>query len=237
MWILSIDTATKVTGLAIHRAGNLVAESFLHTDKTHSERLMPMIMQIMEQAGIGFADLNAVAVTSGPGSFTGLRIGMATAKGIAQVRQIPVLGVNTLDALAQHGVNFPGVVVPILDARKDEVYTAVFRSEHGHLSRYGDYRAINPVELANELVDVPENILFVGDAVPAYRNILQDILGAKAVFHPDSMSMPRGSHVGYLAVKRFAKGETDDLFALKPFYIRPSEAEVTWARKFGKGMS
>ena len=235
MWILSIDTATKVTGLALHFKGSLVAELFLHTGKNHSEQLMPMVLQLLEQAGIGFDDLGAVAVAAGPGSFTGLRIGMATAKGIAQVRKIPLIGINTLDALGQSGMGFEGLVAPVLDARKNEVYTALYRSSNGDISLLGEYEAISPVALAERLRAGRERVLFVGDAVPVYREMFGDRLGEGAVFLPDSMSLPRGAHVGALAARRLARGESDDLYALKPFYIRPSEAEVTWAKKFGRG--
>ncbi len=235
MWILSIDTATKVTGLAVHFKGNLVAESFLHTGKTHSERLMPMVLQLLKQAGIGFGDLGAVTVAAGPGSFTGLRIGMATAKGIAQVRQIPLIGINTLDALAQNGLGFEGLVAPVLDARKDEIYTALYRKMEGELSLLGEYEAVKPAALAEKLGAMGEKVLFVGDAVPVYREMFEARLGERAVFLPDGLSLPRGAHVGALAAKRLARGERDDLYALKPCYIRPSEAEVTWAKKFGQG--
>ncbi len=235
MWILSIDTATKVTGLAVHFKCGLVAESFLHTGKTHSERLMPMVLQLLEQAGIGFGDLEAVAVSSGPGSFTGLRIGMATAKGIAQVRKIPLIGINTLDALAQNGLGFEGLVAPVLDARKDEVYTALYGIRGREISLIGQYEAVSPAVLAERLGSGRERVLFVGDAVPVYRELLEARLGEGAVFLPDSRSLPRGAHVGALAAERLARGERDDIYTLKPFYIRPSEAEATWAKKFGQG--
>lgn len=196
---------------------------------------MPMIQQLLENSGMEFADLQGVAVASGPGSFTGLRIGMATAKGIAQVRNIPIVGINTLDALAQNGLGFEGVVSPILDARKDEVYTALYANKNGALSLIKDYRAVNPKELAEELKAISGKILFVGDAVPPYREMLSMKLNSQAVFLPDGMSLPRGANVGALAVQRFRQGQIDDLFDLKPFYIRPSEAEVTWAKKFGRG--
>jgi tRNA threonylcarbamoyladenosine biosynthesis protein TsaB len=236
LWILSIDTATKITGLALHQDEQLVAESFLHTSKTHSERVMPMILQLMENAGLSFSDLNAVAVASGPGSFTGLRIGMATAKGIAQVRNLPVIGVNTLDALAQNGLGFTGLISPILDARKNEVYNALYRNQHGMLERVSEYRAIAPEKLLEELSVSSESVLFVGDAVATYQGLIATTLAAQAVFFAENMSLPRGSQVGGLAAKRLALGESDDLYGLKPFYIRQSEAEVTWAKRFGQGV-
>ncbi len=235
MWLLSIDTATKITGLALHQDGQLVAESFLHTAKTHSERLMPMILQLLENAGLCFADLNAVAVASGPGSFTGLRIGMATAKGIAQVRNLTLVGVNTLDALAQHGLNYNALVCPILDARKNEVYNAIYHSKLGKQERVSEYRAITPEDLLQELKSGQESILFVGDGVATYKQLILDTLGDRALFLPQNMSLPRGSHIGALAIKRLEAGEEDNLYSLKPFYIRLSEAEVTWAKRFGQG--
>ena len=193
-----------------------------------------MILQMLENTGIGFPDLGAVACTSGPGSFTGLRIGMATAKGIAQVRRIPIIGINTLDALAQGGLGFDGLVVPILDARKDEVYTALYRNSGNAVELIDEYRAIDPRLLAEELKARQERVLVVGDGVAAYRKVFMAKLDRPVYFLPDRMSLPRGSHVGALASRRLADGEYDDLYSLKPFYIRPSEAEVTWAKKFGQ---
>ncbi|MDA8443196.1 MAG: tRNA (adenosine(37)-N6)-threonylcarbamoyltransferase complex dimerization subunit type 1 TsaB [Peptococcaceae bacterium] len=235
MWLLSIDTASKVTGLALNDNTTLVAESFLHTGKNHSERLMPMVLQILANAGVDFSDLGAVAVTSGPGSFTGLRIGMATAKGIAQVKRIPILGINTLDALAQGGLGFNGVVVPILDARKDEVYTASYRAENGKVVLLDSYRAISPRILSQELRLADTRVLFLGDGVATYKELLEEILGHNAVFLPERLSLPRAANVGALAAARMALGSYDDLYTLKPMYIRQSEAEVTWAKKFGQG--
>lgn len=195
-----------------------------------------MVLQILENAGVGFEDLQAVAVASGPGSFTGLRIGMATAKGIAQVRRIPIVGINTLDALAQSGAGFSGLIAPVLDARKNEVYTALYRNDAGEIELIDHYRAVNPEVLAVELTSSQEKVLFVGDAVEIYRDMFQQQLAEQAVFLPDRLCLPRGAHVGAMAAERLAKGEQDDLYSLRPFYIRPSEAEVTWAKKFGQGV-
>jgi len=222
--------------LAVHYNQELVAESFLHTTKTHSERLIPMVLQLLENAEIDFGELQAVAVAAGPGSFTGLRIGMATAKGIAQVRDIPIVGVNTLDALAQSGLGFSGLIAPVLDARKNEVYTSLYKDQGGEITSVGQYRAITPASLADELASRTEKIMFVGDAVPAYRELWRERLSGQAIFLPDELSLPRGAHVGALAAQRLARGEQDDLYGLTPFYIRLSEAEVTWAKKFGQGV-
>ncbi|HEX3016162.1 MAG TPA: tRNA (adenosine(37)-N6)-threonylcarbamoyltransferase complex dimerization subunit type 1 TsaB [Desulfobacteria bacterium] len=233
MWVLSIDTATKVTGLAIHRDTELVAEAFLHTGTNHSERIVPMIHQLLANAQIKFADLDAVAVASGPGSFTGLRIGMATAKGIAQVRGIKLVGINTLDGIAQNGLGFDGLVAPILDARKNEVYTALYRSSGHEISRIADYEAVAPQTMLEKLKAQEEKVLFLGDAVFIYRKSIEEMLKEQAVFLPDRMCLPRAAQIGALAVERLARGESDNLFNLTPFYIRQSEAEVTWAKRFG----
>ncbi|TLN04343.1 tRNA (adenosine(37)-N6)-threonylcarbamoyltransferase complex dimerization subunit type 1 TsaB, partial [bacterium] len=128
MFVLGIETATQVAGVAVVNEDRLVAERFVHNRKTHSQNLLPMIQQVLEDTGISPRELGGIAVSGGPGSFTGLRIGMAAAKSMAQVLGIPVTAVPTLDALAWNVTGVEGLICPILDARKQEVYTCLYNS-------------------------------------------------------------------------------------------------------------
>ncbi|MZP29891.1 tRNA (adenosine(37)-N6)-threonylcarbamoyltransferase complex dimerization subunit type 1 TsaB [Heliobacterium undosum] len=255
MYVLGIDCSTRVTALAVVDDEQVVAETFLHNDRPHSKRLLPAIEQLLALAELSLADMAGLAVAIGPGSFTGLRIGLATVKGMAHPLGLPVVGVPTLEALVWNGWPFQGYICPILDARKNEVYTSLYRGGAGGLEKVGEDQAIAPKELLEQLrrrmeyspvtpessgasraPQAPETrgqVLFLGDAVPVYRELLQEALGESALFAPAETRYPRGSQVARLGWRRLRQGDVDDLHNLAPMYIRPSEAEVNWAKKHG----
>ncbi len=231
MKFLCIDTTTKVTALALAEDDHLVAEGFLHTTLNHSERLIPMLDQLLGAAAWRLDDLDLIGVVRGPGSFTGIRIGIATAQGLAQVLKVPLLGVLSLDALAWAGYGRNGDIVPILDARKNEWYTA--RYTWGTAREYVECLdqpcAMQPNQWLEKLAELQRPIWFAGDAVGKAREIIHSALGERACFLPEFDVLPRGAYVvKAVRVKWLAKpaGET-----VEPFYIRLSEAEVSWARK------
>lgn len=231
MKYLTIDTTTKVTALALAEKGNLVAEGFLHTGKTHSERLIPMLDQVLVAADWKLTDLDFIGVVRGPGSFTGIRIGIATAQGIAQVLKLPLVGVLSLDALAWAGYGRPEEIVPILDARKNEWYSARYRwsevDQKPH--RVREPFAIEPKRWLDELEGLEHKVLFVGDAVSRYADMIQEHLGAQAIIPPDYVALPRGAYTAQSVWCEWEKSNEGGL--IEPFYIRPSEAEVNWAKK------
>ena len=171
MRVLGIDSATLVAGMAVVDGERVIVEGFLQTRKTHSERLLPLIDFWLREAELSLSDLDGIAVTLGPGSFTGLRIGLATAKGLALGAGKPLLGIPTLDALALNLTGVPGFICPILDARKSEVYTAVYVSpEPGRLIRLTRYLAVSPVWLLDWLRQGIEPILEPGiEVIPRFR--------------------------------------------------------------------
>lgn len=234
MFVLAIDTATLASGVALLSEEQVLAEFVLQTARTHSQRLLPSIDFILQEAGIRPSQLDAVVVSAGPGSFTGLRIGMSTAKGFAHALGIPIIGVNTLDFWAENYPCFSGSVVPILDARKGEVYTATYRWVDGEMERVTAPRAMALSALIKELLPSSGPIAFVGDAVQPYRHQLVDGLGDRAVVSLPTDRMPRPSRLAYLGLKRLQKGAVDELFTLVPQYLRQSEAEVKLAQKIGK---
>ncbi|MGI6683961.1 MAG: tRNA (adenosine(37)-N6)-threonylcarbamoyltransferase complex dimerization subunit type 1 TsaB [Bacillota bacterium] len=237
MKILGIDTATKVAGVGIVDETGVLAECWLNTGKTHSQRLLPLMDSLLENSDITWDEISGFAVTIGPGSFTGLRIGLATVQGLAQVLDKPVTGIVSLDALAENLTGWPGLLCPILDARKNEVYTALYQSAGNQMERLSPYRALAPEVLLEELLPLKDRVTFLGDGVFAYRNLIQEILKDRAFFAPATKNLLRAAEVASLGLKKFLQGEETSLFAIKPFYLRPSEAEVKWAETHGESCS
>ncbi len=237
MRYLTIDTATKITTLALGENGKLVAENFLHTGKTHSERLIPMLDQLLNASDWKLNELDFIGAVRGPGSFTGIRIGIATAQGIAQVLGIPVIGISTLDTLAWAGRHRTEETVVILDARKNEFYTARYRWFDKRKCT-DPPKAINPEKLAAELKELDRTFLFVGDAVPHARAQLEETLGDKALIPDEYVYLPRGAYAACELWAVWNSMDTHDLretarthCVVEPFYLRQSEAEVNYEKK------
>lgn len=230
MIILSIDSATPVAAAAIVKDGVLLAEEMLNIGNTHSTQLMPMVADVLTKSHISVDKVDAVAVSQGPGSFTGLRIGMATAKGLAQGSGCKLITVPTLDVLAQNMWGCEGLVCPILNAKKNEVYSALYHFDGEKMVLLSEYTAIAPHNLAKSLLS-KENICFLGDGVPVYRELLNDILGEKAKFAPADKLLSRGASLAYLAYQKAMQGEFAELFTTLPIYIRKCEAEINWELK------
>jgi tRNA threonylcarbamoyladenosine biosynthesis protein TsaB len=226
--ILSIETSDYMGGVALVRDGRPVAEVGLASKETHSRRLMVVIKWLMQKLGADWSDLDILAVSLGPGSFTGLRIGLATAKGLAFALGLPLIGVPTLDALASHVIACKGdLVCPVLDARKSEVYTALYQIRNsGELEKISPYQAISPEELA-VFVPYGRKVLLLGGGLLLYQDIFVHGLGNRAVIVPSHMAHVRAASVGVLAELRWQKEKRpDDFKTLKPIYVRPSEAEA-----------
>ncbi|GEA14085.1 MAG: tRNA threonylcarbamoyladenosine biosynthesis protein TsaB [Moorella sp. (in: firmicutes)] len=224
MLVLGLDSATQVAGVALIDGDRLVAELFFNTRKNHSQRLLPMIAALLREAGVKLADLDGLAVALGPGSFTGLRIGLATVKGLAHAARKPVAGIPTLDGLAWNAWEVPGLVCPVLYARRQEVYTALYRWQEGELCRLTPYQAVDPCLLVESLKSYTMPVYFLGDGVAPYREVWQQ-LGPRARFLPSTSALPRAAQIARLGRERLLAGQADNLFQLKPLYLRPSPAE------------
>lgn len=224
MKVLAIETSTMLGGASIMDADRgLVAEVRLNVKATHSERLMGGVDLVLRQAGLQISDIDAFAVSIGPGSFTGLRIGLSTVKGFAYATGRPIVGVPTLEAFAWH---FPCSAFPVcvmLDARRHEVYGAVFRWEAGGFKRVIDETSIRPADLFARLGNT---VILAGEGAILYRDLAMEILGERAVFAAPQHSVPSPSHVAHLGLMKALRGEFADPVRLVPFYIRKSEAEV-----------
>lgn len=236
MPILAIDTATMVSSVAVADKDRLLAELTVQTRLTHSETLLPHVEQALKLAGVEKAALEGVAVSLGPGSFTGLRIGLAAAKAIAYGLDIPIFGIPTTEALAWH-YPVPGVaVVPFIDAQKGNVYSAVYQwQEEG-------FAEISPVQVytmeeALELCGAqPVHVLAVGD-MAVKRLAGREDLPSNVQVPPPHVVMPRAANVAMAGLKRLAAGQEDSVMNLEPVYIRRSEAEVLWEKRQAAGQA
>lgn len=231
MKVLGIETSTLVGGVALLDDETLVAEHTLNVALTHSERLLSAIDQLLAAARWRLGELDGLAVAVGPGSFTGLRIGLATAKGLAFATGTPLAGVPTLDALARTLPFARHPVCPILDAKKGEVYASLYRTDRGEAERLWGYLAVSPEELCGRLKGLDGPVIFLGDGVAAYRALLETALGAAALFAPPGSRAPSAAAVAELGLRAIRAGQATAPAELVPLYIRPSEAELARARR------
>ncbi|MEW6326219.1 MAG: tRNA (adenosine(37)-N6)-threonylcarbamoyltransferase complex dimerization subunit type 1 TsaB [Thermodesulfobacteriota bacterium] len=231
MKILAVDTATHTGSVALTDNEVVLAEYNLFSKETHSRRLLQAVDYLLAQTRLALNDIDGLAVTIGPGSFTGIRIGLATFKGLALATGKPVMGISTLDALA---ANFPVAdrpVFPVIDARKREVFTAAYYpDEAGRLIKASPELVLLPQDLAAR---IEERVILVGDGLWSYGEFFEKELGDRAFFAPGSLSFIRASNVAFLAEEKFKAGEQADIVTMVPTYIRPSEAELKWAGKDG----
>jgi len=235
MPILAIETATLVSSVALATADTLLAEITLQTKKTHSELLMPHIAKIIEMAGVKKTDIKAIAVSIGPGSFTGLRIGLSTAKALAYALNIPVVAVPTLAAMA-YGCPVPGAILaPILDAQKGNVYQALFEWKKGELKELMPATVVGIDQALETLTQYSQPAVLLGESAVMYREKIQTIEKNLVLAEPH-MIIQRASSVAGLGHKLLKKGLAQDVMALEPVYIRRSEAEVLWERSHGVGV-
>lgn len=226
MNILAIDTASVAASVAIVENGRLLCELFSDTGLTHSQTIMPMIDRALAMAGKPLSAMDRLAVTIGPGSFTGLRIGIGTVKGLAMGADLPVVGVSTLKTIAYNALPTPYLIAPIMDARRNQVYNALYRGEG--LEEIVPPRALGIDELVREL---QEPTVFVGDGVAPHRAYLIEAMGKNALFVPQARLLTRASACAALAETM----DACDAGALAPSYIRLSQAEREYNEKNQKG--
>jgi tRNA threonylcarbamoyladenosine biosynthesis protein TsaB len=224
MRVLALETATLAGSAALLEGGHVVGQIALNIALTHSERLMAMVDRLLQDCRWETADLEGLAVSVGPGSFTGLRVGVATAKGLALALGLPVAAVPTLDALAGNLPFADALVCPVLDARKGEVYLSLYRWAGDGFERQWDYLALPPRSAAERLAAAAPVIL-LGDGVATCLPFLSG-LGAELRLAPPSHSTPSAALVGQLGHAMIKAGQAVAVDALSPLYLRPSEAEL-----------
>ena len=222
--ILAFETSAKAASVALLDGGILLGESYQNTGLTHSQTLLSMAEELLKSCGKTATDVTAVAVAAGPGSFTGVRIGVAAAKGFAWGRELPCYGVSTLEAMAQNLGVWDGYVVAAMDARRSQTYTAIFRAEHGKLTRLLDDSAIAIEELGEKLKNCEKPIFLVGDgAVLCYNTLNGQVPGL--VLPPEHRRHQRAAGVALLAQDMVDTGVPGDGASLTPNYLRLSQAE------------
>ena len=223
MRVLAVDTATTSCSVAIVDKTSLLSEFTLYREQTHSKHLMDMIKTVLRMSGINLSDLDGFTVTRGPGSFTGLRIGISTIKGLAVASEKPVVGVSSLETLALQVSYSNDLICPILDARKGEVYFSRYRFQKGHLKRQTKERVAPPDEAVDNL---KESCLFVGNGALLYKEMILEKMGEFASFAPMIQNTIRASTLAYLSMAKFENNNTDDIERIAPYYIRKSDAEL-----------
>ncbi len=222
--ILAFETSAKAASVALWEDGKLLGESYQNTGLTHSQTLLSMAEDMLRNCGKTAEDVTAVAVANGPGSFTGVRIGVAAAKGFAWGREIPCVGVSTLEAMARNLGVWDGYVVSAMDARRDQTYTALFRAENGTLTRITEDAALSYAELKETLKNCEKPFFLVGDgAVLCYNTLKEDLPGL--VLPPEHRMHQRATGVALVAEEMLSRGESADGASLKPNYLRLSQAE------------
>ncbi len=229
MHILGIDTCCMAATSAVITDDRLVAQVVQNNNKTHSQSIMPMIDFMLKQTELSINDIDGFAVAVGPGSFTGVRIGVATIKALAHPFNKPCIPVSTLEALAFNVAPFDGIICPLLDARRNQVYTATFLNSE----RLTEDRAVSVEELIDELKSSDKNIIFVGDGIGAYGDEIKSALGDKAIFASRTLRMNLASSVAELGYEKMLKGETVSYSDLKPTYLRMSQAERERLERMG----
>jgi tRNA threonylcarbamoyladenosine biosynthesis protein TsaB len=228
--LLTIDTSTPAGSVALSRGEELVGEVLLNLRSTHSDRLLPAVQQLLLEAALKLEDLDAFGVVLGPGSFTGLRVGVATVKGLALATGKPVVGVSSLQTLALQ-LPYPAYPLSVwLDARKQEVYVGRYHWEGGRPVALDKERVAPPEQL---LEQIAEDMLFIGSGAAAYRSLIVRRLGSRAHFVPWPLQQPRASSAAALALDALRNQETISLEMLEPSYIRLSEAEIMLAKRAG----
>jgi len=226
MRILGIDTSTKYAGVAVLDDGNLIAQSIMQFKAAHSEKLLPEIAHILEIMKIPIETIDYYAITVGPGSFTGLRVGVSTLKGLGYVTGKYIIPVSSLEVIARRVVLVEKPICPILDARKKEVYTALFRWSQGKLVRIKKDSVLTIEKLAEW---IKEQTIFTGDGVSIYKEKIMDLFGEKAIFIDSIYGIPSPEIVALIGNEKLKEGFYISAKELEPVYLRKSEAEI----KFG----
>ena len=224
MRILAFETSAKAASVALLEDGRLLGESYQNTGLTHSQTLMVMAEDMLKAAGKTVTDIDAVAVAEGPGSFTGVRIGVAAAKGFAWGAELPCYGVSTLESMAVSLGVYQGYVCACMDARRNQVYNALFYVNCGEVRRVTEDRAIALAELKEELLKLEGPVFLVGDgAMLTHKTLAAEVTGL--ILPLEHRIQQRAVGVALLAAKKAANGESGDANALSPNYLRLSQAE------------
>lgn len=234
MIVLSIDSSSKVATVAILNDDTLLGEYIINNKREHSVLIMDMISKLLKDCNLDISDIDGYVVSKGPGSFTGLRIGMATIKGLSRGSGKPYISISSLDALAYSITNFDGIICPIIEALRDNVYTALYKNnsldDNCNLEKILDYTPMEICDLVKTLKEKNEKIIFTGDITAAHKQYLKDNL-ANVYFAPNHISTIKASSLGEYGLNQLKKGICDDnssapLYLKKPQAVRELEKKV-----------
>jgi len=224
MNILAIDSSTRFLCLGLYKQGKIY-ETNLNLDSRHAEYFMQELKKIFKKAKLNLKDIHCIAVGIGPGSFTGIRIGLALAKGLSFALKKPLIAISTLDILAQNAHTNEGLICPIIDAKRDLVFSAFYRHSPKGIKRITPYRLISPSKLLAHLKK-EEKVVFLGDGLALYKKLFSDKLKARARFLIEKDWYPKAKNILYIAQILARKRRFSDLFRIKPLYLYPKDCQV-----------
>ncbi|WP_214484449.1 tRNA (adenosine(37)-N6)-threonylcarbamoyltransferase complex dimerization subunit type 1 TsaB [Bacillus sp. SM2101] len=224
MTVLAIDSSNDVMGIALVDESKVIGEIITNVKKNHSIRVMPAIESLLKDCNISTKELSKIIVAKGPGSYTGVRIGVTIAKTLAWSLQIPLSGVSSLEVLAANGRFFPGYISPLFDARRGQIYTGLYSYKADELQQVKQDQNVLSSDWAKSLSSLDKPILLLGNDVELHKEVMISELKDKAVFAAESLNNPRPAELAWLGMYR----ENEDIHQFSPNYIRLAEAEAKW---------
>lgn len=231
MKILALDSSGLVASVAVMQDDTLQAEYTVNYKKTHSQTLLPMLDEVAKMTELDLNTIDAIAISGGPGSFTGLRIGSATAKGLGLALKKPLIHIPTVDALAFNLYGVEKLICPIMDARRNQVYTGLYRFEDDRFCVEMEQTPMAVEELAKKVNERNEPVIFLGDGVPVYQSLLEQLLTVAHQYAPAHSNRQRAASVAALGMRCAAEGKFETAAEHRPDYLRLSQAERERARK------
>ncbi|MDQ3955514.1 MAG: tRNA (adenosine(37)-N6)-threonylcarbamoyltransferase complex dimerization subunit type 1 TsaB [Actinomycetota bacterium] len=229
MLVLGIETSTPQASVAIGSEQGLVASALVSRGASHNEFLLPAVRFCLDEAGLGFRNLGGVAASLGPGLYTGMRVGLATSKALAQALSVPIVGMSSLDLVAYEVRHTQKTICAALDARRGEVFHAFYKASPGGIQRMSEYQVEKPEKLAVGLASRPEEVLLVGNGALLYREAFQD-LGSVVEVGTMSHAFPDARSLVELALPRILREDFDSLYEMKPLYLRRSARRIQWEK-------
>ncbi|MDD4372122.1 MAG: tRNA (adenosine(37)-N6)-threonylcarbamoyltransferase complex dimerization subunit type 1 TsaB [Anaerostipes sp.] len=225
MKILALDSSGLVASVALLEDDTMVAEYTTNFKLTHSQTLLPMLDELKQRVQLELESIDAIAVAMGPGSFTGLRIGAATAKGLGLALKKPLIPIPSVDGLAYNLFGAKGIICPIMDARRNQVYTGFYCFKDGEFIVKKEQCAVAMQDILDELKNQDEKVTFLGDGVKVHKQLIQEVLGDQAIFAPAHVNKQRGAAIGALGELYMLQGKAVTADEFEPEYLRKSQAE------------
>ena len=229
MKILALDSSSLTASVAVVEDDITIAEYTVNYKKTHSQTLLPMLDEIIKMTEQDLGEMDAIAIAAGPGSFTGLRIGSATVKGLAQALEKPIVSVPTVDGLAGNLYGTDKVVCPLMDARRNQTYTGLYefvkKEDTNEMHCIRKQCAVDLSEIINAVNELGREVVFLGDGVPVFKDTIKEMVTVPYSFAPNTCNRQRAAVVGWLGMQMFKQGIFENAFSHAPEYLRLSQAE------------